>query len=72
MVRFFLFLVGFGLSVIGFIYLISYLNLLALGYNFSEYVKFICRRPECISAIVGLILIFVTIFKGDDQDNICI
>ena len=72
MVRFFLFLVGFGLSVIGFIYLISYLNVLALGYNFSEYVKFICRRPECISAIVGLILIFVTIFKGDDQDNICI
>ena len=72
MVRFFLFLVGFGLSVIGFIYLISYLNLLALGYNFSEYVKFICRRPECISAIVGLILIFVTIFKGDDHDNICI
>jgi len=62
LVRIFIFLIGFGLTVIGSVFIISYLNLLSIGYNFIEYVNFIIRRIECIYALVGIILISLTIF----------
>lgn len=37
LLRVFIFLLGYALTVIGLIYIISYLNLLAIGYNFLEY-----------------------------------
>lgn len=72
MTRVFLFLMGFGLSVIGFIYIISYMNLIALGYNFSDYVNFICRKFECLIAPIGLLLTFLSIYlpKGD-KNGLC-
>lgn len=72
MVKIFLFLTGFGFSVIGLVYTISYLNLITLGYNLQEYGKFICRRPECLIGIFGLILVFLVIFlpKGEDTSDI--
>lgn len=67
--RFSIFLFGFGLTVIGFSYMIIYLNLMSLGYNFSEYVKFISRRIECLNAIVGILLMFIIIFtKGGKHE----
>lgn len=66
LVRIFFFLLGFGLTVIGFIYIISYMNLLSLGYNFLDYVKFIISRIECLYALFGIIIIILTIYiKGD-------
>ena len=62
LVRIFIFLIGFGLTVIGSIFSISYLNLLTIGYNFTEYVNFISRRIECLYAVIGIILIVVAIF----------
>lgn len=62
MIRVLLFLVGFGLAVIGWVYIISYLNLLTIGYNFNDYVNFIIRRLECWYAVLGLVLIFLTIY----------
>jgi len=64
----FIFLIGFGLSVIGNTYIISYLNYLTIGYNFKEYVNFIIRRPECLLAILGLIMITLSIYKGDKNE----
>lgn len=55
------FLVGFGFTVIGFVYIISYLNLMTIGYNFLEYVQFIIRRLECLFAIIGLIIMTLSI-----------
>ena len=67
--RILFFLIGFGLSIIGFIYIISYLNLLSIGYNFLDYVNFIIRRIECLYAIIGLIIIFLSIFiKGGKNE----
>lgn len=60
--RIFFFLIGFGLTIVGCIYIISYLNLMTLGYNFHEYVNFITRRSECFYAPIGLVLIVLTIF----------
>ena len=68
MTRFFFFLVGFGLTLIGCIYTIIYLNLTTIGYNFFEYVKFIIRRPECLIGIVGLILICFSIPKEEKDE----
>ena len=46
MFKTFIFLFGFGLTIISLSYIIMYLNLLTLGYNFLEYVNFISRRFE--------------------------
>ena len=58
--RVFFFLIGFGLTILGFMYIISYLNLLTLGYNFLDYVNFIIRRIECINAIIGIMIMCIT------------
>ena len=66
MVRVFLFLLGFGLMVIGCSFIILYLNLTTMGYNFLEYVNFIIRRVECYFSIIGFIIIILSIaLKGD-------
>lgn len=59
--RIFLFLIGFGFTVLGFVYIISYLNLLTMGYNFLEYVNFIIRRIECLYAIIGIVIITISL-----------
>lgn len=68
MTRLFFFLVGFGLTVIGFVYIISYLNLLSIGYNLLEYVQYIVRRVECITAPLGIIIMFFALNKGEKND----
>ena len=66
MVRVFFFLLGFGLMVIGCSFIILYLNLTTMGYNFLEYVNFIIRRVECYFSIIGFIIIILSIaLKGD-------
>ena len=67
--RIIFFLIGFGFSVIGFVFIISYLNLIPLGYNFLEYVNFISRRPECLIGPIGLIITFLSIFIPGGQKN---
>ena len=68
MARVFFFLLGFGLMTIGFIYIILYLNLINIGYNFSYYVNFIIRRFECYFTIIGLLIMNLAIYiKGDNQ-----
>lgn len=70
-IRIFLFLVGFGLTVIGGVYIISYMNLMTIGYNFKEYVNFIIRRIECLYAVIGLIIIVLTIYiPGGNKDEL--
>ena len=70
MVRVFFFLLGFGFTVIGFSFIILYLNLTTMGYNFINYVNFISRRIECYYSIIGLIIMILSIrIKGDKKDE---
>ena len=69
-VRVFFFLLGFGLSIIGFTYIISYFNLFTIGYNFIDYLLFIVKRFECLIAIIGLVMITLSIFKGGNKFDI--
>ena len=64
----FIFLFGFGLSVISFSYIIIYLNLLTMGYNFLEYVHFIIRRVECLNLFTGLVLIILSLINGGKNE----
>ena len=67
--RFLLFLIGFGFTIIGFSYVILYLNLLTIGYNFFEYVNFIIRRLECLILVLGIILMLISIlYKGGKNE----
>lgn len=67
--RVFFFLIGFGFTVIGFVYIISYLNLMTIGYNFLEYVNFIIRQIECLFALFGLIIMMLTVFIPERGKN---
>ena len=68
--RIFVFLIGFGLTVIGFVYMISYLNLLSLGYNFLEYVQFIFRRLECMYSVIGILIIVLDLYIPGGQHEL--
>ena len=69
-IRSFIFLFGFGLSVISLSYIIIYLNLLTIGYNFSVYVNFISRRIECYYTIIGFTIILLTLtIKGAKKNE---
>lgn len=67
--RVLLFLIGFGLSVIGFTFIITYLNLTTIGYSFLDYIKFIIRRLECVLAVIGIILINISLYKKGERKN---
>ena len=67
-IRISLFLLGFGLTTIGFVYIICYLNLLTIGYNFFDFVNFIIRRIECINAIIGIIIMYLSICIGGKNE----
>ena len=62
-------LVGFGLALIGLLYIVTYLNLLTIGYNFFEYVKFIISRIECWNLVIGFSFIYMSM-KEDDKDEL--
>ncbi len=68
MQRFFFFLIGFGLMVVGFTYIITYMNLMSMGYSFLEYFKFILGRIECLFSVIGLFIISIIILtKGREE-----
>lgn len=71
MIRIFFFLVGFALMVIGFVFIILYLNLLTIGYNLAFYGEFISRRIECYYTIIGFTIILLTLtIKGDKKHEL--
>ena len=64
--RVFFFLIGFGLAVLGFSYIIFYFNLFSIGYNLEEYVNFIIKRFECYYSVFGILIMIISCFiKGD-------
>lgn len=70
MVRIFFFLLGYSLMVLGFSFIILYLNYLTIGYNLIEYVNFIISRVECYYVLIGFIIIILSIFiKGENKND---
>ena len=67
MSRVFLFLVGFGFTIIGMTFIITYLNLTTMGYSMTDYFSFIIRRVECVLAFIGIILVNIALYKKGDK-----
>lgn len=63
MLRLILFLVGFGFAVIGFVYIIAYLNYFSIGYTLFNYLTLISTKIECLLAPIGMVLICISIFN---------
>jgi hypothetical protein len=55
-------LAGFTLAVSGGVSTIAYLNLLATGYDFIDYIYFITKRIECYLLSVGILIIWFSIY----------
>lgn len=66
------FLLGYALTLIGLIYIISYLNILSIGYNFLYYVNFIVRRIECLYFLFGLTLMTIAIYIPGGKNELYI
>lgn len=50
--------------------MIIYLNLISIGYNFFEYVKYITRRIECLNFIFGIILMIISMISKGGKDEL--
>ena len=63
------FLIGFGFSIVGFVFIISYLNLITIGYTLTEYVQFISSSIECLIGPIGLLITSLAIFLPGGKKN---
>lgn len=70
--RIFFFLVGYVLMVMGFSYIIIYINLLSFGFTIREYFEYILVRYECWMVIIGFIIIMLTLFRKGKKHDKCI
>ena len=59
-----LYIISFVMMIIGFTFIILYINLLTFGYNISEYIEFIFTNYECYFFYVGFILFIFLVLKG--------
>jgi hypothetical protein len=62
MIRIFIYLVGFGVSVIGGVTVITYLNIMTPERGWSEYFSYICTRVECYLLPIGLLLMWGSLY----------
>ena len=70
MFRTFFFLLGFGFMVIGFTYVITYLNLLSMGFDFTTYLKYVFSSVECLFSIIGFIIVSIVILTKGEYDDL--
>lgn len=65
--RVFFFLLGFILMVIGFMYMIIYINLISFGYTLGEYLIYIFSHYECLISILGFIIVLFCLFRKEKK-----
>jgi len=58
--KYIFFLIGVILISLSLTFMILYLNLLTIGFNFFEYLVFIFKRLECLLIIPGIISLLVS------------
>lgn len=61
MFKFFLYILGVFMVSVGIFLTVLDLNVLTIGYSFSEFGKFIIRRREFYYILLGIILIAVSL-----------
>ncbi|ANB60357.1 hypothetical protein [Anoxybacteroides amylolyticum] len=66
--RIFIYLVGFGLSVIGGVTTIAYLNLLTMERGWLGYFRFISTRIECYFFPIGILLMWLSLSFSSQEE----
>jgi hypothetical protein len=61
-IRFFTFLIGFGLSVAGGVTLILQLNLIIIGHSLFEYFAYISKTTELYLFVSGVIIVWISVY----------
>lgn len=61
--KYFLLLGGITLSTIGLTYIVIYLNLLIMGYNIIDYLKYIFTNIESLLFFIGYVMIILYLRK---------
>jgi len=69
MVRGILFVTGFGISIVGGISTVAYLNLFATGLSLMEFFFFLLTRPECYLLPIGMILVAISIYLSGNPNQ---
>lgn len=67
LLRIILFLLGFFLMIWGNFYIIIYINLFSFGYTIGEYLEYLFTSYECYYAVVGFILVIISIYKRREK-----
>ena len=62
--KIFLLIMGILLSSISMFFIVLYLNLLNMGYDFTEYIIFIFSRVECYLIFIGVLFLYLVFRKG--------
>lgn len=57
-------IVGFILTIIGITTIISFLNLLTVGYNLKQYIHFISNDAFCWCFPIGTLFLLIYLFLG--------
>jgi len=57
-----LYFISYIMTVVGFTFIIVYINLFSFGYNIFEYLEFIFTNYECILFFLGFVL-FIILLK---------
>ena len=62
LIRICILLFGFGIAVVGGVTILAYLNIMAMGEGFHEYLSFIAHRVETYLFLAGIALIWLSIY----------
>jgi len=65
--KIFLLLLGIILVSYSLFFIIVYLNIMSMGYNFLGYLLFICKRIECLLIIPGILIIIYVLRKDRNE-----
>ena len=60
--RIFFLFVGFGIAVAGGVSIIAFLNLITVGQDFDQYMKFIFQRVETYLFLIGILIMWTSIY----------
>ena len=65
--RIIIMLLAFISMIIGFSYILIYINLLTFGYTIKEYLLFIVQRAECYLFVIGLVTEIICLYHRKEQ-----
>ncbi|WP_044748685.1 hypothetical protein [Bacillus alveayuensis] len=68
MIRVFIYLIGFGFSVIGGVTAIAYLNIITAGQGIIDYFYFISKKMECYLFLFGFFLIWLSLYFPKNKE----